>query len=147
MSKKVDLQHSTARVPFVPTEDPADLELQLRELGRELVSGLSALEPAKARNLLGTFVADLFLSAAEQERREFRRQKQAEGIAAAKAKGVRFGPQPRALPEGFEELRQAWRNKKISLQMAAELCGIPKSTFHDAALRVETAANGVKNVI
>lgn len=141
------IQYSAAKVRFFPTEDQDELEIQLRELARELVSGLSALEPAVSKNLLGTFVSDLFLSVAEQERRDLRRQKQAEGIAAAKAKGVRFGPQPRTLPDGFEELRQAWRNKEISLKMAAELCGIPKSTFHDAALRVETAANGVKNAI
>lgn len=95
--------------------------------------------------MLGVFVSELFLSVAEstveKSRQEKRRQKQAEGIAAAKAKGVRFGPQPRDLPEDFEELRQAWRSKKISLKVAAELCGVPKTTFYDAAVRVETAAS------
>lgn len=141
------IQYNTAKVRFFPTEEQEDLEIQLRELAKELVSGLSVLEPTKSKNLLGTFVSDLFLSVAEQERREYRRQKQAEGIAAAKAKGVHFGPQRRTLPDGFEELRQAWRNKEISLRTAAELCGVPKTTFRIAALRVEMAADGAEDAL
>ena len=90
---------------------------------------------------MGVFVSELFLLVAEQGRREVRRQRQAEGIAAAKAKGVRFGPQPRTMPDDFEELRQAWRDKKIPLSVAAELCGVPRSTFFDAALRAEMASD------
>lgn len=141
------IQYSAAKVRFFPSGEQADLEIQLRELARELVSSLSALEPAESKNLLGSFVSDLFLSVAEQERREFRRQKQAEGIAAAKARGVRFGPQRRTLPDGFEELRQAWRNKEITLRTAAELCGVPKTTFREAALRVEMAADSAEDAL
>lgn len=139
------IQYSDAKVHFFPAEDQADMEIQLRKLAKELVSNLSVLEPTTSKDLLGAFVSDLFLSVAEQERREFRRQKQAEGIAAAKAKGVRFGAQRRTLPDGFEELRQAWRNKEITLRTAAELCGIPKSTFREAALRAEMSASDLKN--
>ena len=140
------IQYSAAKVRFFPTEEQADLEIQLRELARELVSSLSVLEPTQSKNLLGAFVSDLFLSVAEQERREFRRQKQAEGIAAAKARGVHFGPQPRSLPDGFEELRRAWREKRMTLQAAAAACGIPKTTFREAALRAEMAANGTEDM-
>lgn len=132
---------NTIEVWFSPAKEPAKLQAELRELAREIVSNLSALEPAQRKPLLDSFVSELFSSNAKQEQREARRQRQAEGIAAAKAKGVRFGPQPRDLPEDFEELRQAWRSKKISLKVAAELCGVPKTTFYDAAVRVETAAS------
>ena len=75
---------------------------------------------------------------AENERSSIR-QRQAEGIAAAKARGVRFGPPASALPDGFEELRQAWREGRITLREAACACDIPKSTFYDAAIRTERA--------
>ena len=114
---------------------------ELQGLARRIVSGLSSLEPAQGKALLDSFVSELFLSVAKQEQHETRCQRQAEGIAAAKAKGVRFGPKPRAMPDGFEDLRQAWRNREMSLATAAELCGVPKTTFYDAALRAEMAAN------
>ena len=91
-----------------------------------------------------TLISDIvlqLLSYVAQSERENIRQRQAEGIAAAKAKGVRFGPDRRTLPDSFEELRQAWRNKQMTLRAAAEACGIPKTTFRDAALRVEMAGN------
>ena len=80
------------------------------------------------------------LSYVAQTERENIRARQAEGIAAAKARGVRFGALPRTLPDNFEGLRQAWRSRQMTLRAAAEACGIPKSTFRDAALRAETAA-------
>lgn len=117
-----------------PTQD------HLQQLAREVMSEISELDPSHSAELLGAFVSELFFLEAEQRQRETRRQKQAKGIAAAKAKGVRFGPKPGTMPDDFEELRQAWRNKKIPLSVAAELCGVPRSTFYDAALRAETAA-------
>ena len=113
----------------------------LRQLAREVMSEISGLDPSHSVELTGNFVSELFLLAAEQKQHEERRQKQAKGIAAAKANGVRFGPKPGTMPDGFEELRQAWRSKKIPLSVAAELCGVPRSTFYDAALRSEMAAN------
>lgn len=131
---------SVVRGPALkPTEE--ELQVHLRELSKEIVSSLSILGPVQSRVLLDSFVSELLMSAAKQEHLEKRRRKQAEGIAAAKASGVHFGPLPRDLPDNFEELRKAWRNKEITLRSAAELCGIPKSTFRDAALRVEMAAN------
>ena len=121
-----------------PTQD------HLRQLAREVMSEISELDPSHSAELLGSFVSELFFLEAEQRQRETRRQKQAKGIAAAKAKGVRFGPKPGTMPDDFEELRQAWRNKKISLSMAAEFCGVPRSTFYDAAVRAEAACEGPK---
>ena len=108
-----------------------------------VVLDMPLLDTRQGRDLTGTLIADIvlqLLSYVAQTERENIRQRQAEGIAAAKAKGVRFGRKPRALPDGFEELRQAWRTNKISLSAAARLCGIPRSTFYDAALRAETSS-------
>ena len=105
-----------------------------------VVLDMPLLDTRLGRDLTGTLIADIvlqLLSYVAQTERENIRQRQAEGIAAAKAKGVHFGPQPRALPDNFEELRQAWRGKRITLRMAAAACGIPKTTFREAALRVE----------
>lgn len=136
-----DGQMIRCRVLVSPDEEQTKMQSELQGLARKIVSGLSALEPAQGKALLDSFVSELFLSVAKQEQHKKRSQKQAEGIAAAKAKGVHFGPKPKAMPEGFEELRQAWRNREMSLAMAAERCGVPKTTFYDAALRAEMAAS------
>ena len=104
------------------------------------VLDMPLLDTGNCRDLTGTLIADIvlqLLSYVAQNERENIRQRQAEGIAEAKARGVHFGPQPQNLPENFEQLRQAWRDKQITLRAAAEACGIPKSTFRDAVLRVE----------
>lgn len=117
-----------------------ELRGQLKELAQEIVSSLSGLDPEQSRELLGGFVSDLFLSVAEQSRKEERRQKQAEGIAAAKAKGIRFGRPGKPLPDNFDEARRAWRAGELSLQQAADLCGIPRGTFYNAVVRREQTA-------
>ena len=108
-----------------------------------VVLDMPLLDTRQGRDLTGTLIADIvlqLLSYVAQTERENIRQRQAEGIAAAKAKGVRFGRKRRALPDNFEELRQAWRRGEISLIAAAKLCGIPQTTFYDAAVRAEAAA-------
>ena len=107
-----------------------------------VVLDMPLLDTRQGRDLTGTLIADIvlqLLSYVAQTERENIRQRQAEGIAAAKARGVRFGPPPKALPDNFEQLRQAWRSKQMSLRTAAETCGVPRSTFYDAALRAELA--------
>ena len=108
-----------------------------------VVLDMPLLDTRQGRDLTGTLIADIvlqLLSYVAQTERENIRQRQAEGIAAAKAKGVRFGRKRRTLPDNFEELRQAWRRREITLMAAAKLCGIPQTTFYDAAVRVEAAA-------
>lgn len=108
------------------------------------VLDMPLLDTSNHRDLTGTLIADIvlqLLSYVAQSERENIRQRQAEGIAEAKAKGVRFGPPCHTLPDSFEELRQAWRGRRMTLRAAAEACGIPKSTFRDAALRAEMAVN------
>ena len=109
-----------------------------------VVLDMPLLDTRQGRDLTGTLIADSvlqLLSYVAQTERENIRQRQAEGIAEAKAKGVRFGPPCHTLPDSFEELRQAWRGRRMTLRAAAEACGIPKSTFRDAALRAEMAVN------
>lgn len=113
------------------------LRAELKELAKEIAASLSAVDAACGKELLGDFVSELFFSVAEQQRREDRRQKQAEGIAAAKARGVRFGRTAKPVPDNFDELHQAWREGRISLKKAAEACGMARGTFYNTAMRRE----------
>ena len=66
---------------------------------------------------------------AENERINIR-QRQAEGIAAAKMRGVRFGRPPLTLPNNYAEYYKLWRDKKITAKEAAEICGMPLWAFY-----------------
>lgn len=108
-----------------------------------VVLDMPLLDTRRNRDLTGTLISDIvlqLLSYVAQTERENIRQRQMEGIAAAKARGVHFGPKAKAPPEAFAALHQAWRAKQMTLREAANACGMPKSTFHDAALRAEAAA-------
>lgn len=86
----------------------------------------------KDKDLTGTFISDLvlqILSYVAQTEREFMRQRQAEGIAAARAKGVRFGRPPMPKPPAFEMFRREWMNNEISAREAARCLGIDHKTF------------------
>ena len=131
------IQCSTVKVCFSPDENEVELQAQLQELAKEIVVGLSVLEPKQSENLLGSFVSTLFLSVAEESRREDRRQKQAEGIAAARARGVRFGPSPKPLPEHFAENYEAWANGAVTMTQAAANCGISRKAFSRAIDRMK----------
>ncbi len=89
---------------------------------------------------MGTFLSDIVLQVlsfvAENERTNIR-QRQAEGIAAAKARGVRFGRPPKPLLENFHQVYQLW--KKITGLAAAKACGMPMSTFRYRAEVYEKA--------
>lgn len=93
----------------------------------------------KGRDLTGTFIADLvlqILSYVAQTERENIRQRQMEGIAAAKRKGVKFGRPALPLPDNFDEVHKAWRDKKLTLKQAAKACGMPEGTFYSKAVRL-----------
>ena len=100
------------------------------------VIDMPILDTRREKNLLGTFISDLVLSllsyVAENERSNIR-QRQAEGIAAAKARGVHFGRRSNPLPENFYEVYQLWKMKKISVSEAAQRCGMPQTTFFERA--------------
>ena len=104
------------------------------------VMDMPLLDTRREKNLLGTFISDLVLAllsyVAENERVTIR-QRQAEGIAAAKARGVHFGRTPKPLPENFYEVYQQWKMKKITVSQAAQLCGMPQTTFFHKAKKYE----------
>lgn len=100
------------------------------------------LDTRRGRDLVGTFLSDIVLQVlsfvAENERTNIR-QRQAEGIAAAKARGVRFGRPSTPLPPNFLDVYQRWRAKKISVNQAAAECRMPRSTFFYRAKMYEAA--------
>lgn len=105
------------------------------------VLDMPLLDTRRGKDLMGTFLSDTVLQVlsfvAENERDNIR-QRQAEGIAAAKARGVRFGRPPLPLPDNFHMLHQAWRGQKITLRQAARACGMPTGTFYSKAIKLET---------
>lgn len=97
-----------------------------------VVLDMPLLDTRQNRDLTGTLIADIvlqLLSYVAQTEREFTRQRQAEGIAAAKARGVRFGRQPMPRPESFLSLQQQWEHGEISARQAAEQLKITHRTF------------------
>ncbi len=104
-----------------------------KEKGADVVViDMPILDTRKEKNLLGTFISDLVLSllsyVAETEFQTIH-QRQAEGIAAAKARGVKFGRPSQPLPDNFWDIYRQWKDKNISTAHAAEVCGMPVSTF------------------
>ena len=105
-----------------------------------VVLDMPLLDTRRGKDLMGTFLSDIVLQVlsfvAENERTNIR-QRQAEGIAAAKARGVKFGRPPSPLPENFYRVHRDWRGKKLTLQQAANACAMPVSTFYAKAVRLE----------
>ena len=105
-----------------------------------VVLDMPLLDTRRDRDLIGSFLSDVVLqvlSFVAQNERENIRQRQAEGIAAAKARGVKFGRPPNPLPENFTEMHRAWRAHELNLHQAAQACGMADSTFYSAVIRVE----------
>ena len=104
-----------------------------KEIGADIcVIDMPLLDTRSGRDLMGTFIADLvlqILSFVAQNERENIRKRQAQGIAAAKARGVRFGRPPRPLPENYHSAYQRWKAGAITGTAAAKECGMPLSTF------------------
>lgn len=97
-----------------------------------VVLDMPLLDTRIGKDLLGTFMADLvlqLLSFVSEHERECIRSRQKEGIAAAKARGVRFGRPPVALPPNFEECCTLWADGALNGREAAERCGMSTATF------------------
>lgn len=115
--------------------------LLTKEKGVDIVVlDMPLLDTRRGKDLMGTFLADIVLQVlsfvAENERVNIR-QRQAEGIAAAKNRGVKFGRPPVPLPDNFYEIHKAWREKKITLKEAARACGMAEGTFYAKAVKFE----------
>ena len=106
-----------------------------------VVLDMPLLDTRNKKDFIGTLIADLTLqimSAFAQIERDFIRQRQAEGIAAAKARGVKFGRPLKKLPDNYPEVRDAWKAGKISAHEAGKLLGVNPQTF---LRRVRSEAN------
>ena len=125
-----------------------EIQEQWRILTKEkkidiVVLDMSLLDTRNGKDLLGTFISDVvlqILSFVAQNERENIRIRQAEGIAAAKANGVKFGRPELPLPDNFHEVHKAWREKKLTLKQAAEACGMKESTFFCKVKRIEESS-------
>lgn len=122
-----------------------DLNEQWRIITKEkgadiVVIDMPLLDTRREKNLLGTLISDIVLAllsyVAENERTMIR-QRQEEGILAAKKRGVRFGRPPVPLPENFYEVHTLWREKKLTIKQAAAACGLARSTFFDKVKEIE----------
>ena len=105
-----------------------------------VVLDMPLLDTRRGKDLMGMFLSDIVLQVlsfvAENERSNIR-QRQAEGIAAAKARGVRFGRPAIPYPDNFYQIHRDWRNKKITLRQAADACEMPVGTFYGKARKFE----------
>ena len=105
-----------------------------------IVLDMPLLDTTKAKDLLGTFIADLVLQllsfVAENERINIL-QRQAEGIAAAQRRGVKFGRPKRKLPKEYAEYYKLWKDKKISAQEGADRCNMTVIDFYKYGKRIK----------
>lgn len=123
----------------------SELNEQWRVITKEkkadiVVIDMPLLDTRREKNLLGTFISDVVLAllsyVAENERTNIR-QRQAERIAAAKARGVKFGRPPLPIPENFYQMHKAWRAGKITIEEAAKACNMCAKTFYSKAVKYE----------
>lgn len=105
-----------------------------KEIGVDIcVIDMPLLDTRNGKDLMGMFIADLvlqILSFVAQSERENIRARQAQGIAAAKQKGVRFGRPEISMPDNFFNIIQAWENQQISTQEAIRQCNMSQTTFY-----------------
>ena len=97
------------------------------------VIDMPLLDTSYCKDLLGTFISELVLqvlSFSSQLEREHILERQAQGIAAAKAKGVRFGREKVVIPEGFADIVKRWRDGQLSRLEAVKLCGFSERTLY-----------------
>ena len=115
-----------------------DIQKQWRILTKDIgidicVVDMPLLDTRNGKDLMGTFIADLvlqILSFVAQNERENIKKRQAQGIAAAKAKGVKFGRPESPLPEDFDKIIKDWDKGKLSTAEALKLCNMSESTFY-----------------
>lgn len=97
-----------------------------------VVLDMPLLNTKQGKDLTGVVIADIvlqLLSYVAQTEREFNRQRQAEGIAAAKSRGVQFGRRRIKRPEMYPEIKKAWDTRELTARQAAETLGVSRTTF------------------
>ena len=98
-----------------------------------VVIDMPLLDTRQGKDLMGTFIADLvlqILSFVAQREREKIRERQAQGIAAAKARGVRFGRPEKEVPDDFAQMVKAWEKKELPLPELLQRCDMSEATFY-----------------
>ena len=122
-----------------------EIQNQWRYLTKEkgidiAVLDMPLLDTRRGKDLVGTFLSDIVLQVlsfvAENERTNIK-QRQAEGIAAARLRGVRFGRPPKPLPSNFHSVYQQWRKGYLTVTSASEACNMSRTTFHRRAKQYE----------
>ena len=108
-----------------------------------VVIDMPLLDTRREKNLLGTFISDVVLAllsyVAENERTNIK-QRQSEGIAASKARCVKFGRPPLPIPENFYQMHKDWRAGKITIEEAAKACNMCPKTFYSKAVKYEKSS-------
>lgn len=115
-----------------------EIQNQWRILTKEkgidiVVIDMPLLDTRQGKDLMGTFIADLvlqILSFVAQSEREKIRERQEQGIEAAKARGVRFGRPEKPVPEEFPKLVRDWEKKRLSLPELLQRCDMSEATFY-----------------
>ena len=115
-----------------------DIQKQWRILTKDIgihicVIDMPLLDTRNGKDLMGTFIADLvlqILSFVAQSERENIKKRQAQGIAAAKAKGVRFGRPEKDIPDNFAKIIKEWEQKRLSFTEVLKLCNMSEATFY-----------------
>ncbi len=115
-----------------------EIQKQWRVLTKEIridicVLDMPLLNTQNGKDLMGTFIADLvlqILSFVAQSERENIKKRQAEGIAAAKAKGVKFGRPEKQMPDDFGKIIKAWEQKELPFAEALKQCDMSEATFY-----------------
>ena len=115
-----------------------EIQKQWRVLTKEIgidicVLDMPMLDTRNGKDLMGTFIADLvlqILSFVAQSERENIKKRQTEGIAAAKAKGVKFGRPEKEVPDDFGKIVRAWEQKKLSFEEVLKKCDMSEATFY-----------------
>ncbi len=113
-----------------------------RKTARELVAMIPLDEICRDGELMEAFLSEMFLAVADAAAKRKRRQRTAEAVEAAKARGVRFGRERIPVPDGFEELRRAWRSGEITAEEAGRRCGFSRDTFLRMVRRSEQEGDG-----
>ncbi len=109
-----------------------EIQNQWRILTKEIGIDICVLDMSLLDTRNGKDIADLvlqILSFVAQSERENIKKRQAQGIAAAKAKGIRLGRPPKPLPENYHQVYQRWKSGKITGLEAVKQCGMTMSTF------------------
>ena len=123
--------------------DYKDVQEQWRALNKVkgvdiVILDMPLLDTRADKNLVGTLISDIvlqLLAFVAQTERENIRQRQREGIDAAMARGVKFGRPLKGVTEGFEEAYQAWISGQATCSAASQMCGMPRGTFYNYAMR------------